>query len=641
MHDIRTFKKGAYIFIEGDEESGTVFLVKKGRVSHICKSAILSRALKDAGEGDFFGFISAFSDKPRLSSAVATEDATVVEIDREELFMMLRDKPQIAMKIMHSYSHTLQQYDNVLMDIKPISLLYPQSMSLLALGEFYMKGGDNILAGYIFNRYIQLFPDSENLAEVHSMIDKTGDSPGFLSFTGNEKGELLYRDRAVIFCEHEPGDNLYLIEEGKVKIIKQSKDRDMLLAVLGEGDVFGELALLTNSPRSATALSFGGVKLIPVNMDRFTGLVSVSPDLVKKIITSISQRLWFNHIRLGIMSYSNPVTRLFAFLEGKLLEDGVSLARKTPHQFQLGLDELIAMNELSINQHSEEINELVSNKYLSFNFGTITVSNPREFAAEIEYYKHRDRLPALKRRNLSKDNEEAVEESEYSPSPYEDKLSYADENTGEPSGFVEKEIAEIVPDLNSEDPSTRVNAVIKLGTLGEKARSSVPLLRDRLGDNVRIIRKNAARSIMNILPPGESLKVFREALSDDSQYIRSTALSGLGELNIADKTDIAALLIKSLKDSSPVVRSSAARSLGYLGSDAESAAPHLIKLLTDSDSSVRILAVNSLEKITGKEGYINEVLTAVKNIAKKDTDKFVKNAAKDALIKLNRRKKGY
>lgn len=35
-------------------------------------------------------------------------------------------------------SHTLQQYDNVLMDIKPISLLYPQSMSLLRLGEYYM-----------------------------------------------------------------------------------------------------------------------------------------------------------------------------------------------------------------------------------------------------------------------------------------------------------------------------------------------------------------------------------------------------------------------------------------------------------------------------------------------------------------------
>ena len=167
----RTFKKGSFIFIEGDEDSGSVFLVKKGRVAHVCNSPRLSSALKDAGEGDFFGFISAFSGRPRLSSAVAIEDTVAVQIDTERLFKMLGDKTGIAMKIMNSYSHALQEYDNVLMGIKPISLLYPQSMSLLRLGEYFMANGSKILADYIFNRYIQLFPDSDNLADVERYID--------------------------------------------------------------------------------------------------------------------------------------------------------------------------------------------------------------------------------------------------------------------------------------------------------------------------------------------------------------------------------------------------------------------------------------------------------------------------------------
>jgi CRP-like cAMP-binding protein len=166
----RTFKKGSFIFIEGDEDCGSVFLVKKGRVRHVCNSPRLSTALKDAGEGDFFGFISAFSGRPRLSSAVAVEDTVAVQIDSERLFRMLGDKPVIAMKIMNSYSHALQEYDNVLMGIKPISLLYPQSMSLLRLGEYYMENGNNILADYIFNRYVQIFPDSENLGDVEKYI---------------------------------------------------------------------------------------------------------------------------------------------------------------------------------------------------------------------------------------------------------------------------------------------------------------------------------------------------------------------------------------------------------------------------------------------------------------------------------------
>ncbi len=125
----------------------------------------------------------------------------------------------------------------------------------------------------------------------------------------------------------------------------------MLLAVLGAGEIFGELALLTESPRSATAVSFGGAKVKPVDMDMFGSMLPESPDLIRKIITSISHRLWFNHVRLSQMSYRKPVTRLFAFLETKLMEDGVSLGRKAPHQLQFGLDELIEMNELSAENH--------------------------------------------------------------------------------------------------------------------------------------------------------------------------------------------------------------------------------------------------------------------------------------------------
>ena len=133
--------------------------------------------------------------------------------------------------------------------------------------------------------------------------------------------------------------------------------------------------------------------------------------------------------------------------------------------------------------------------------------------------------------------------------------------------------------------------------------------------------------------------MFRDAAADESQETRSAAVTGLAELNIADRSGIIDLLVKALGDRAPMVRSGAARSLGYIGTEASDAAPHLMRLLHDSDSSVRILAVNALEKITGHGGYISEVITSIRGAAKNDTDKFVKTAARDALIKLNRRKK--
>ena len=636
MHNEIVFKKDSYVFIENDENSSCVYLVKEGRISHICSSPELSSALKDACEGDFFGFISSFSGRPRLSSAAAVVDTVVIQIERDQLFMMLKEKPDIAMKIVSSYTHALKHYDRVLLDIKPISLIYPQNLKLMRLGEYYMDQGENVLANYIFNRYIQLYPDSENVSEIESYIRSIEKLTSQESFTENEKGELLYKDGSVIFCEHEPGDFLYFIKEGKVKIMKQSGDRDILIAVLREGDIFGELALITNSPRSATAVSFGGVILTPVDMNMFKNLLLESPELINKILSSISQRLWFNHVRLSQMSYRNPATRLFAFLESKMLEENVSLSRKIPYQFQFGLDELIKMNELSPELDSDAINELVSNKLLSFNFGTITVSNPSQFCSTVKIYRQRDSFPVKKRKgdilhfgDITGFNENitGMESSDDIP----EMINH--------SGLIEEEIIRLVPDLNDEDPLKRVNAVIRLGSLGEKARDSVPLLRERMGDDVKIIRKNAARSIMKILPPGESFNLLREAFEESSQEIRSSAIAGLGELNIADTTEIINLIIKALKDKSPLVRSSAIRSIGTFGIDAEEAAPVLIRLFSDSESSVRILSVNALEKIIWTGTYINEAVAAVKTLSKNDPDKFVKNSAREVLIKLNRRKK--
>lgn len=639
MSSEKSFQKGSYLFIEGDDDSGSVYLVKKGKVRHHCTSPGLSAALSDAGEGDFIGFISAFSGRPRLSSAVAMTDTIAVRIDSEHLFSMLAEKKEIAMKIMNSYSQALQKYDHVLMGIKPISLLYPQNMSLMRLGEYYHEKGDYNLALYIFNRYIQIYPDSENMEQVEQLIeDLEAGSPGD-GYAPDEKGNLYYSDKSVIFCEHEPGDLLYFINEGRVKITKQSLSGDMLLAVLGEGEIFGELALITSSPRSATAVSFGGLHVTPVDMDMFREMLSHSPDIIKKIITSISQRLWFNHVRLSQMSYRKPITRLFAFLETKLMEDGVSLKRKAQHQFQFGLDELIGMNELSTEKNMEEIDELVANKWLSFNFGTITVLNPHEFTADVQMYKQRDSIPSAKKVSLIR----AAVYADLAEQP-DNTLSSAAmpgevEDAEVPPGFIDPEIAEIIPSLNNEDPAVRVNAVIRLGSLGEKAVGSVGLLKNCLGDDVKSIRRTAVRSIMNILNPGDSFRLFREAAADDSQLMRSAAVSGLGELDVADRSGIIELLRKILDDRSALVRAGAARSLGNIGIEAAETAPALMRLLRDSDSSVRILAVNALEKITGHGGYSGEVTGAIKKVLKDDSDKFVKNAARDALIKLNRRRK--
>ncbi|PKL11138.1 MAG: Crp/Fnr family transcriptional regulator, partial [Spirochaetae bacterium HGW-Spirochaetae-6] len=64
-----------------------------------------------------------------------------------------------------------------------------------------------------------------------------------------------FKEGEIIFCEYEPGSTFYLIKKGRVKITKISEKYEKTLDVLGEGSLFGEMAIIEQAPRSATAIA--------------------------------------------------------------------------------------------------------------------------------------------------------------------------------------------------------------------------------------------------------------------------------------------------------------------------------------------------------------------------------------------------
>lgn len=101
----------------------------------------------------------------------------------------------------------------------------------------------------------------------------------------------VYKDGDIIFREGEPGDALYVIQFGTVKIVKKSVDQEMCLAVLGPGEIFGEMSLFDQQSRSASAIATGEARVLKVNRRRFFATMSHDPTLAFKILTSMSQRL--------------------------------------------------------------------------------------------------------------------------------------------------------------------------------------------------------------------------------------------------------------------------------------------------------------------------------------------------------------
>ena len=95
-----------------------------------------------------------------------------------------------------------------------------------------------------------------------------------------------------LFRAGDPGDELYLIEHGKVRICVQAADgHEVTLTELGRGDFFGEMALLVGQRRSADALVAEGARLAVLSREHFLSFMRSSPNVAVEMLTALANRL--------------------------------------------------------------------------------------------------------------------------------------------------------------------------------------------------------------------------------------------------------------------------------------------------------------------------------------------------------------
>lgn len=131
----------------------------------------------------------------------------------------------------------------------------------------------------------------------------------------------------IIFCEFEPGDDFYLIQKGKVKISKIVKDKEKTMDVLEPGDIFGEMAILEEQPRSATATAVDTVTALHFNRENFVTLMSSQPQLAFKLLVIFTKRIYDARRRLRIL--------LLEDIQAKVCDTFLMLSEKEPNYKEL------------------------------------------------------------------------------------------------------------------------------------------------------------------------------------------------------------------------------------------------------------------------------------------------------------------
>src|SRR5207248_7132064 len=99
-----------------------------------------------------------------------------------------------------------------------------------------------------------------------------------------KKGDVLFR-------EGEPGREMYVIQAGKVNITKKVRETEKILATLGAGEFFGEMAILNNKPRSAGAVMAENGKLLVIDPRTFEAMIRGNVEIAVRLIKKLSDRL--------------------------------------------------------------------------------------------------------------------------------------------------------------------------------------------------------------------------------------------------------------------------------------------------------------------------------------------------------------
>jgi len=106
----------------------------------------------------------------------------------------------------------------------------------------------------------------------------------------------------MIFSEFEPGDNFYLIQSGRVQLQKIIGDLERTLDILQPSEMFGEMAILENSPRSATAIALDDVKVLEFNSQNFEILLMGNPQIALKLLRMFAKRIYDSKRRFMILT---------------------------------------------------------------------------------------------------------------------------------------------------------------------------------------------------------------------------------------------------------------------------------------------------------------------------------------------------
>jgi CRP-like cAMP-binding protein len=183
--------------------------------------------------------------------------------------------------------------------------------------------------------------------------------------------EREYPKNSVILFEDDPGDALYIVSTGQVKVVLIGEDgREVILSVLGDGDFFGEMSLIDDEPRSAHVIAMKDSQLLVLRRDDFQSRLEEQPKIALKLLRVLVQRLRRADEKIGglvLLDVNGRVAQLLLDLAEE--SGGPKITRRLTHHT---IAQMIGSSRETV---SRAMRELVERGTIDVSRREITIKN--------------------------------------------------------------------------------------------------------------------------------------------------------------------------------------------------------------------------------------------------------------------------
>ena len=391
------YTKGSIIYFEGDRDE-RIFIMQSGSVlltsTDIESGQPVAEQVKS---GEFFGVKSSLGHFAREETATALVPTVAVALSIQEFENLFSNNKALIMKMLRVFSNQLRQIhkktESILNNISE-----DQQSGMLAVAKSFYDDEQYRSACDVYLKFLKRYPNTNRKEEVAKLyadsklrkeklaIHNRGAAPDVEEDSGNSSLKLFslpaferfaktYEPGEVIISEFEPGDCFYLIQSGRVQLVKCVNGSKKNLDILKPGEFFGEMAILDNSARSATCMAAGYVKCLEFNKENFELLITGNPQMALLLLKLFCKRIYDQKRRFRILVVKDLQARLadvFMLLDEM---NPISNEAEKQRRFNVSISDVAHWAGLSQEQTREELNKLVEKRKIEIYDSYIIVNN--------------------------------------------------------------------------------------------------------------------------------------------------------------------------------------------------------------------------------------------------------------------------